>query len=68
VVKDTQPGSVTVAGERDDSQLTLIATTSAFDNSISPMFITNNKTFDEAALADQQIYHGDDYMMGTTDN
>jgi hypothetical protein len=31
------------------------------------MFITNNKTFDEKALADQQRYHGHDYMMRTAD-
>jgi hypothetical protein len=31
------------------------------------MFITNNKTFDETALADQQLYHGHGYVMHTAD-
>jgi hypothetical protein len=51
--KDIQPGSVIVADERDDGQLTLLTAISAFGDSIPPMFITKNKTFDETALADQ---------------
>jgi hypothetical protein len=53
VAKDTEPRSVTVANERDDSQLTLSTAISAFGDSILPMFITNNKTFNKTALADQ---------------
>jgi hypothetical protein len=58
---------VTVADERDDTQLTLLTAISAFGDSIPPMFITNNKTFDETALADQQLYRGHDYVMRTAD-
>jgi hypothetical protein len=58
---------MTVADERDDSQLTLLTAISAFGDSIPPMFITNDKTFDETALADQQLYHGHDYVMRTAD-
>jgi hypothetical protein len=67
VVKGTQPGSVTVVDERDDGQLTLLAAISAFGDSIPPVFITNNKTFDETALADQQLYHEHNYVMRTAD-
>jgi hypothetical protein len=47
--------------------LPLLTAVSGFGDSIPPTVITNNKTFDETALADQQLYHGHDYVMRTAD-
>jgi hypothetical protein len=67
VAKDTQPGSVTVANERDDNQLTLLTAISAFGDPIPPMFITNNKISNETTLANQQLHHAHHYAMCTAD-
>jgi hypothetical protein len=53
VAKQTRPRTVTVAKERDDSQLTILTTISAFGDSTPPMFISKNKTFLIEALAEQ---------------
>jgi hypothetical protein len=36
---------------------------SAFGDSIPPLFITSNKTFEQAKLAEEQLYHGHDYVI-----
>jgi hypothetical protein len=59
----TQAGTVTIAQERDDSQLTMLTAISAFGDSLPPMFITKNKTFEEAKLAAEQLYHPHDYVI-----
>jgi hypothetical protein len=45
----------------------MLTAISAFGDSIPPVFITNNKTFNETTLADQQLYHGHDYVTCTAD-
>jgi hypothetical protein len=48
----TQAGCVTLADERDDGQQLLFTAISAFGDSIPPMFLTKDKTFEEKALMD----------------
>jgi hypothetical protein len=43
VAKQTPPGTVTIAEEHDDSQMTLLTGISAFGDSNPPLFISKNK-------------------------
>jgi hypothetical protein len=54
---------VTTAENRDDSRLTLLRAISAFGDLILLMFKTQNKTFEAEKPAEQQLFHGNDYMM-----
>jgi hypothetical protein len=63
LAKQTPPGSVTVAAARYDRQLTLETAISAVGDSIRPLSMTTNKTFEEKLLLSQQTYHGQDYVM-----
>jgi hypothetical protein len=42
----TKTGTVTIADEREDNQLTVLTAISAFEDSIPPLFITGNKAFE----------------------
>jgi hypothetical protein len=52
VSKSIQPGTATIAESRDDSHLTVLMAVSAFGDSTSPMFITQDKTFETETLAE----------------
>jgi hypothetical protein len=62
---ETGPEPITVPESRDDSQLTLLTAISAFGDSIPPLFITKNKTFEKNLLAQQQLFEGHDYTIRT---
>jgi hypothetical protein len=47
----TGPEPITVPEIRDDSQLTLLTAISAFGDSIPPLFITKNKTFEKKSIS-----------------
>jgi hypothetical protein len=63
VTEQTLLGTVTIAEEHNDSQMTLLTGISAFGYSIPPLFISKNKIFEAERLAEQQLFHGHDYMM-----
>jgi hypothetical protein len=63
VAKQTPPGTVTITEEHNDSQMTLLAWIPAFEDSIPPLFISKNKTFEAERLPEQQLFHGHDYVM-----
>jgi hypothetical protein len=58
--------TVTIAEERDDSQLTVPTAISAFGDSIPPLVITRNKIFEPGRLEREQLYHGHDYFIRNT--
>jgi hypothetical protein len=41
----------------------MLTAISAFGDSIRPMLITSNKTFEQAKLTEEQLYHGHDYVI-----
>jgi hypothetical protein len=43
--------------------MTLLINFSAFGDSIPPLFISKNKTFGAKRLAEQQPFHGHDYLV-----
>jgi hypothetical protein len=59
----TPPGTVTIAGEHDDSETTLLTGISEFGDSIPPLFISKNKTFEGEKLGEQQLFRSHDYMI-----
>jgi hypothetical protein len=63
VKEQTRPGTITIAEEHDDSQMTLITGFSAFGYSIPPLFIGKNTIFDAERLAEQSLFHSHDYVM-----
>jgi hypothetical protein len=63
VFKDTRPGTTTVPAARDDAQLTLLTAISAFGDSIHPLLISKNQTFEKSILAERQLYEGHDYVI-----
>jgi hypothetical protein len=65
VATQTPPETVTVAQEPDDTQLTMLIAIFAFGDSIAPMFITNNKTFEQTKLAEEQLSYGHDSVIRT---
>jgi hypothetical protein len=67
IVAATTPAdaTVTVPEIRDDSELTLLTAISAFGDSIPPLFISKNKTFEKTALVARQLFEGHDYTMRT---
>jgi hypothetical protein len=46
VAKDSPPGMTAVAAVHDDVQLTLLAAISAFGDSIPPLIIAKNQTYE----------------------
>jgi hypothetical protein len=65
VSTDTPPGITTVAAMRDDAQMTLLTAISAFGDSIPPLIISKNQTFEKVLLADRELYEGHDYTIRT---
>jgi hypothetical protein len=45
--RETPPGTTTVAAVRDDAQLTLFPTISAFGDLIPPLIIAKNQTYEK---------------------
>jgi hypothetical protein len=66
VASGTKLGSVTLPEIRDDTQLTLLSAISAFGDSTYPYFISKNKTFENTALAAQQLFEGHGYTIRTS--
>jgi hypothetical protein len=58
IVKDTPPGTTTVAAVRDDAQLILLTAISVFSDSVPRLIITKNQTHEKHLLAEHQLYEG----------
>jgi hypothetical protein len=65
VTASTKPDTVTVAEEKDDTQMTFISTSSGFGDSSFPMFISKNKTFDKTLLEAQKLFERHDCTVRT---
>ena len=63
VAKETRPGTTTVPEERDDTQLTLLTAISAFGDSIPPLIISKNQTYEKSLLAQRNLYEPHDYVI-----
>jgi hypothetical protein len=61
--KDRRPGPTTVPAARDDAQLTLLTAISAFADSIPPLIISRNQTFEKSILTERQLDEGHDYVI-----
>jgi membrane-anchored protein YejM (alkaline phosphatase superfamily) len=59
VAKQTPPGTVTIAEEHDDSQMTLLTGISAFGDSIS-RYSSAKQNFETKRRAEQQLFHRHD--------
>jgi hypothetical protein len=67
LLQKAPPGTVTTAEEHNDTQMTLLASISAFGDSIPPLFISKSKRFEAERLAEQQLFHGRGYVMKTAE-
>jgi hypothetical protein len=67
LLKKAPSGTVTIAEEHEDRQVTLLTGVSGFGDSVAPLFISNNKTFEAERLAEQQLFHSHDYVIGSAE-
>jgi hypothetical protein len=59
----TDLGLITVPERRDHSQRTFLIAISAFSDSILPLFLPKNKTFEKNPFAEQHIDEEHDYII-----
>jgi hypothetical protein len=61
VARDTSPGTTTLAAMRNDAQLTLF--TGHLGDSIPPLIMSENQTYEQHLLAEHQLYEWHDYVI-----